>query len=86
MFKIILPYRSLVVVMMTVLSISWFIQGTTAAAVGSYNSQLEDEITQAVNGLVSRIVQLNESVIHIKNNGGTTDVIYNMPDLENVGR
>ncbi|BFY98078.1 hypothetical protein BsWGS_01118 [Bradybaena similaris] len=89
MFKIILPYKSLLVVM-AVLAISWFIQGTTASAVGSYNSQLEDKTRQEVIALARRIIKLamygydwNE---YIKRNGGTADTLYNMPDLEGVGR
>uniref|UniRef100_A0A0B6Z476 Uncharacterized protein n=1 Tax=Arion vulgaris TaxID=1028688 RepID=A0A0B6Z476_9EUPU len=84
-----LPYRSLLVVM-TVLAISLFIQGTTASAVRSYNSQMEDKTRQEVIALAGRIIKLimygYDWSEYSKRNGGTADTLYNMPDLETIGR
>ncbi|CAG5123888.1 unnamed protein product [Candidula unifasciata] len=84
-----LPYKSLLVVM-AVIALSWLTQGTTASAVRNYNSQLDDKTRQEVIALAGRIVKLamygydwNE---YHKRNGGTADTLFNMPDLEDVGR
>nr|ARS01360.1 cerebrin 2 [Deroceras reticulatum] len=90
MYKIILPCKTLLVVM-TILAISWFIQGTAASALRPYNTQMEDKTKQEVAALASRMIKLimydgNDGLVYNKRNGGTADTLYNMPDLMSIGR
>ncbi|XP_059144947.1 cerebrin prohormone-like [Physella acuta] len=86
--QVMLSHKTSLVVL-AFLALSWLVQGTTASQ-NRQHVRSDDKIGLQIVSLAKRIINLAtygfdwEEIV--KRNGGTADTIYNLPDLEDIGR
>nr|ARS01359.1 cerebrin 1 [Deroceras reticulatum] len=84
-----LPYRSMMIVL-TTLACGWLIHSSTASVIRSYSSYLDHIPEQDSSFDDIQFSYPDEAAEQLYNrnqrNGGTADVLYNIPDLGDIGK
>ncbi|NP_001191498.1 cerebrin prohormone preproprotein [Aplysia californica] len=82
-------YRSLLVLLVT-LSLCLLLQSSHCSAVRTYGNDLDARARREIISLAARLIKLSmygpEDDSFVKRNGGTADALYNLPDLEKIGK
>ncbi|PVD29851.1 hypothetical protein C0Q70_09108 [Pomacea canaliculata] len=77
---------------MVTLMVSWVAQETAATPLAPYPAGLEERARQDIITYAARIIKLAMSEhpldlgSSLKRNGGTLDTLYNLPNLNNIGK
>ncbi|KAK7110804.1 cerebrin prohormone-like [Littorina saxatilis] len=78
-------------VAMVTLMVTWVSHETSASPLGQYSGDLEGRTRQEIMTMAARIISLARNgrpmeSSESKRNGGTLDTLYNLPDLNAIGR
>nr|AQS80497.1 Cerebrin precursor [Charonia tritonis] len=80
-----------VLVALTTLMVTWVSHETHATPLAPYSAGLEERSRQDIITLAARIIKLAMTGRSLdsgasKRNGGTLDTLYNLPNLNDIGR